>query len=40
MKECVNCGIQLNDDEYYCEACGNFQPDDRTTDGMKTPDLK
>ncbi|MBQ3544941.1 MAG: zinc ribbon domain-containing protein [Lachnospiraceae bacterium] len=34
MKECVNCGTQLNDDEYYCEACGNFQPDDRSSGGM------
>lgn len=28
MKNCINCGITLADDEYFCGGCGAYQPEE------------
>lgn len=35
MKSCINCGIELRDDEYFCGGCGSYQPDGRSLDIVK-----
>lgn len=35
MKTCVNCGMDLRDDEYFCRGCGTYQPDERNLDAIE-----
>ena len=39
LKKCVNCGIELTDDEYFCGGCGTYQPDTRSL-GEKKSEIK
>ena len=39
MKVCVNCGIELRDDEYFCGGCGSYQPDKRSF-GQKIDEIQ